>query len=119
MDREKLLVCRQFVITILIGRSSAQSPACSRFRAGCASGSRSSVWSVRASSQTGDVSVTANVILAAGPSVVALAALGSTAWQQRRGLQHAREMTDLALVREMLDEAAKALHRANYARDGI
>jgi hypothetical protein len=43
---------------------------------------------------------------------VALAAIGSTIWQQRRGFRHAREMNDLAAVRSVLDDAALALQHA-------
>jgi hypothetical protein len=65
------------------------------------------------------MSATVNVILAAGPSLVALAALGSTLRQQNRGFRHQREMSDLTVVRELLDDAAIALHRASLARDGV
>jgi hypothetical protein len=53
-----------------------------------------------------------NVILAAGQTVVALAAVGFAFAQQRRSLRHEREMFDLADVRKLLDEAAMLLHRA-------
>ncbi len=61
------------------------------------------------------MSATTNVILAAGPTVVALAAIGSAVWQQKRGFSHERELSDLADVRAMLDDAAVALHEADYA----
>ena len=57
------------------------------------------------------MSTTTDVILAAGPTVVALAAIGAGIWQQRRGLKHSRELTDLSAVRSVLDEAALALQR--------
>jgi hypothetical protein len=65
------------------------------------------------------VSEISDVILAAGPSVVAMAAIGSAVWKQRRGFRHARSMADLENVRELLDEAAVALHRADYARYSV
>jgi hypothetical protein len=46
------------------------------------------------------MSATSDAILAIGPSVVALAAIGATTWQQRRGFQHQREMADLSDLRE-------------------
>ena len=60
-----------------------------------------------------------DIILAAGPSVVALAAIGSAVWQQRRGFRHDREMADLEAVRRVLDDAAIALHEADYARGDV
>jgi hypothetical protein len=50
------------------------------------------------------------VILAAGPTVVALAAIGSAVWQQKRSFAHERELNDLAAVRSLLDDARVALH---------
>jgi hypothetical protein len=66
-----------------------------------------------------DVSATTDVILAAGPTVVALAAIGSGAWQQKRGFSHERVVRDIDHVRGLLDDAAMALHRASYARDDV
>lgn len=63
-----------------------------------------------------DDTTTTDVILAAGPTVVALAALASAAWQQWRGFRHEREMTDLRDARELFDEAVLALLRADDAR---
>jgi hypothetical protein len=60
------------------------------------------------------VSTTTDVILAAGPTVVAVVAIGSGVWHQRRGLAHERTMGDLADVRELLDAAAVALHEADH-----
>jgi hypothetical protein len=57
------------------------------------------------------VSTTTDVILGAGPTVVALAAIGSSVWQQRRGLAHERKLADLAAVRSVLDDAALGLQR--------
>jgi hypothetical protein len=65
------------------------------------------------------VSATTDVILAAGPTVVALAAIGAGAWQQKRGFSHEREVRDTDHVRGLLDDAAIALHRASYARDDV
>jgi hypothetical protein len=65
------------------------------------------------------VSDAVEVILAAGPSVVALAALGLVVWQQRRGVDHGRELADLADARAVLDDAAQALRDADYARHGV
>jgi hypothetical protein len=65
------------------------------------------------------VSEAVEVILAAGPSVVALAALGLVVWQQRRGVDQARELADLADARALLDDAARALRDADYARHGM
>jgi hypothetical protein len=62
------------------------------------------------------VSAATDVVLAAGPSVVALAAIGSAVWQQGRGFGHERKMADLEAVRRLLDDAAIALHDADYAR---
>lgn len=52
---------------------------------------------------------TQDVLLAAGPSVVALVALLFAFWQQLRGFGHEREMHDLADVRALLDAATAAL----------
>jgi hypothetical protein len=77
------------------------------------------------------MSNTADVILAVGPSIVALAALGGAAWQQSRTFRHTREITelgfrhqreeaDLADVRAIIDDATVTLHRADFgARDFI
>jgi hypothetical protein len=65
------------------------------------------------------VSETVDVILAAGLSIVALAALCFAVWQQRRGFDHARELADLADTRAVMDDAAQALRDADYARHGI
>ena len=61
------------------------------------------------------VSATTDVILAAGPTVVALAAIGSAVWQQKRGFSHDREMDDLSDTRRLFDDAAVALHDASVA----
>jgi hypothetical protein len=65
------------------------------------------------------VSATTDVILAAGPIVVALAAIGVGAWRQKRGFSHEREVRDIDHVRGLLDDAAIALHGASYARDDV
>ena len=65
------------------------------------------------------VSATTDVILAAGPTVVERAAIGSAVWQQKRGFSHDREVRDTDHVRGLLDDAAIALHRASYARDDV
>jgi len=57
------------------------------------------------------VSATTDVILAAGPTVVAVVAIGANVWQQKRGFSHERELSDLAAVRSVLDDAALALQR--------
>ena len=63
---------------------------------------------------------TRDLILAAGPTVVALAALLSAFVQQLRGFGHEREMHDLADVRQLLDAATAALTNAmNSAPDYI
>ncbi len=59
---------------------------------------------------------TTDAILTAGPSLVALAAIGFAVWQQHRGFVHTRVLADLADTRGVFDEAAMALHRASYAR---
>jgi hypothetical protein len=61
------------------------------------------------------VSTATNVILAAGPTVVAIGAIGSTVWQQRRSFRHEREMADLADIRKLFDEIAVALEEASNA----
>jgi hypothetical protein len=53
------------------------------------------------------------------PAVVALAAIGSTAYQHLRGLRHQRQLVDLDNVRDVLDEAAVALHAVAYSLDDI
>lgn len=62
------------------------------------------------------VSTTADVILASGPIVVALAAIGAAVWQQRRGFGHEREMADLADTRSLFDEAVVALRHSDDMR---
>lgn len=52
---------------------------------------------------------TRDVILAAGPSVVARAALLCAFWQQLRDFAHERGMRDLADVRALLDSPTAAL----------
>jgi hypothetical protein len=66
-----------------------------------------------------DNTTATNVILAAGPTVVALAAIGSAVWQQKRSFVHDREMTDLADTRRLFDDAAAALHDASVALSGL
>jgi hypothetical protein len=61
------------------------------------------------------MTATSDAILAIGPSAVALAAIGATTWQQRRGFGHQREMADLSDLRELFDDAALALHQASRA----
>lgn len=56
---------------------------------------------------------TTDVILAAGPTVVALAAIGSAVWQQQRGFTHSRALADLDAARAVLDDAAVALQDAS------
>src|SRR5262245_11676752 len=58
------------------------------------------------------VSATADVILAAGPTIVAVVAIGGGIWQQKRAFSHEREMAELDATRAVLDEAAVALHDA-------
>jgi hypothetical protein len=65
------------------------------------------------------MSETVNVILAASASAVALVALGSAVWQQKRGFAHEREMADLADIRRLFDDAAVALHDASRAMSGV
>lgn len=74
--------------------------------------------SVRAITHPSWVSAT-TIILAAGPTAVGLGALGFRSWEQRRGFKHERAMTDLGDLRALLDDAAVALHDANYSRRGI
>jgi hypothetical protein len=64
------------------------------------------------------VADTTDVILAAGPTVVALAAIGSAVWQQRRGFSHERALADLDAARAVLDDAAVALQDA-YTAIGV
>ena len=66
-------------------------------------------------SDTRRVADTADVILAAGPTVVALAAIGSAVWQQQRGFTHSRALADLDAARAVLDDAAVALQDASTA----
>jgi hypothetical protein len=61
------------------------------------------------------MTATSDAILAVGPIAVALAAIGATTWQQRRGFKHQREMADLSDLRALFDEAAAALHQASLA----
>jgi hypothetical protein len=61
------------------------------------------------------VADTTDVILAAGPTVVALAAIGSAVWQQQRGFTHSRALADLDAARAVLDDAAVALQDASTA----
>jgi hypothetical protein len=53
------------------------------------------------------------------PAFVALAAIWSMAYQHLRGLSHERALVDLGNVRDVLDEAAVALHRAAYVLDEV
>jgi hypothetical protein len=62
-----------------------------------------------------DKTTTTDVILAAGPTVVALAAIGSALWQQRRSFTHDRALADLGAARALLDDAAVALSHAAEA----
>jgi hypothetical protein len=64
-------------------------------------------------------STTSDVILALGPTIVAVVALGVAAWQHWRGLAHARQLADLADTRALFDEAAVALHDASVALSGL
>lgn len=50
-----------------------------------------------------------DVILAAGPSVVAVAAIGSALWQHRRRIDHERTLHDVDELRGLLDEAAETI----------
>lgn len=76
--------------------------------------------SVRERAQTAQcVSATTDVILAAGPSLVALAAIGANVWQQRRGFGHKCEMRDLADTRDLLDQASAALSETSQALSGL
>jgi len=65
------------------------------------------------------LSTTSDVILAAGPTVVALAAIGSAVSQQRRGFRHERALSDLADARSLFDDAAVALQDASRALSGL
>jgi hypothetical protein len=65
------------------------------------------------------VSETTDVILAAGPIVVAIVAIGAAAWQQKRGFAHARTMADLDDVRALFDQAAVTLAQASRALSGL
>lgn len=71
--------------------------------------------SVRLARNRGPGLSATNVILAAGPTVVAVVAIGSAYRQQKRSFGHEREMVDLAAVRAVLDDAAVLLHRAETA----
>jgi hypothetical protein len=53
------------------------------------------------------------------PGVVAVAAILATWHQHLRGRTHERELADLANVRDVLDEAAVALHRVAYVLDDV
>lgn len=53
------------------------------------------------------------------PSIVAVAAVGLTWDQHRRGLRHERELSDLGPVREVFDESAVLLHRIAYDLDDV
>jgi hypothetical protein len=53
------------------------------------------------------------------PGVVAVAAIAATWHQHLRGLGHERQLVDLDNVRDILDEAAVALHVAAYALDNV
>jgi hypothetical protein len=66
-----------------------------------------------------DHSTTTDVILALGPSVVAVVALCLAAWQHWRGLTHARKLADLADTRAVFDDAAVALHDASVALSAL
>jgi hypothetical protein len=68
---------------------------------------------VRSSTTTNDV------ILALGPSVVAVLALSLAAWQHWRGLVHGRQLADLGDTRGVFDDAAVALHDASVALSGL
>jgi hypothetical protein len=48
--------------------------------------------------------------------VVALTTIGVTVWLTTRRFSHERQLTDLAELRAVLDDAAIALHQASYAR---
>lgn len=50
---------------------------------------------------------------------VAVAAIIATWHQHSRGLGHERKLADLASVRDLLDEAAVALHRVTYVLDDV
>jgi hypothetical protein len=65
-----------------------------------------------------DVSAT-DVVLAAGPTTVALATIGAEIWRQRRGFRHERTIVDLEATRALLDDAAMALHDGDYARHDV
>lgn len=66
-----------------------------------------------------DGSTTSDVVLALGPSIVAVVALSLAAWQHWRGLVHARQLADLADTRAVFDDAAVALHDASVALSGL
>jgi hypothetical protein len=52
-------------------------------------------------------------------STVAVAAIAATWFQHRAGLKHEREVVDLDNVRDVLDDAAVALHRIAYVLDDV
>ena len=52
-------------------------------------------------------------------STVAVAAIGAAWLQHRAGLKHERTVVDLNNVRDVLDEAALALHRISYVLDDL
>jgi hypothetical protein len=60
-----------------------------------------------------------SLISVALSSIIALAAIGAGAWQQRQRLNHERETADRASVRSTLAETAAVLHRADYAIDEV
>jgi hypothetical protein len=62
---------------------------------------------------------TTDVILAAGPTVVAVVAIAAAVWQQWRGFDYARKMADLADTRKVVDDAAVALYDASRALSGL
>jgi hypothetical protein len=60
-----------------------------------------------------------DVAIAAGPSVVAVVAIGAGFREQRRALAHERVLADVADARRVFDDAAVDLHRASVARSGV
>ncbi len=56
----------------------------------------------------------ADVIVAAGPSIVAIAAVAATVWQQQRRFAHERSLHDVDELRDILDDAADAIRQVRF-----
>lgn len=57
------------------------------------------------------------IVSVAVSGTVALAAILAQLWQQRKGFEHDRKLSDLDSVRGVMAEAAAVLHRMEYALD--